>query len=379
MTGEGNQKVPAASASGRAHTRKKSKQSHSLRLPLGVFRKLLGLLFFGFSAWFYRVIQPPTPKICGSPGGPPITAPRIKLRDGRHLAYKEHGVPKDKAKYKIVSVHGFDSCRHDTTAARALSPELLEGLGLYILSFDRPGYGESDPDPKRTVKSAAMDVEELADQLALGSKFYVIGGSMGGVIVWSCLKYIPNRLAGAVLIAPVINYWWSGLPANLSNEAFKWKPLQDQWALSVAHYTPWLTYWWNTQRWFPVSSLIAHNPDILSPNDKNLIPKLSFRREYMAQIRQQGEYESLHQDLNVGFSSWEFSPLDLKNPFPHNDGSIHIWQGDEDRVVSPKLQRYIAEKLPWIRYHEVPGVGHLFSYSDNVYDSVITALLLEEK
>lgn len=98
-----------------------------------------------------------------------------------------------------------------------------------------------------------------------------------------------------------------------------------------------------------------------------------------AQIRQQGEYESLHQDLNVGFSSWEFSPLELKNPFPHNNGSIHIWQGDDDRVVSPKLQRYIAEKLPWIRYHEVSGAGHLFSYADNVYDSVITALLLEEK
>lgn len=74
-----------------------------------------------------------------------------------------------------------------------LSQELVESLGIYILSFDRPGYGESDPDPKRTVESAAMDIEELADQLGLGSKFYVIGGSMGGVIVWSCLKYIPNR------------------------------------------------------------------------------------------------------------------------------------------------------------------------------------------
>ncbi|KAA0043889.1 hydrolase family protein [Cucumis melo var. makuwa] len=379
MTGGGKRKVSAASASGGVHTRMKSKQSNSLRLSLGVFGKLLGLLLLGISAWFYQLIQPPPPKICGSPGGPPITAPRIKLRDGRHLAYKEHGVPKDKAKYKIVSVHGFDSCRHDTAAARALSPELFEGLGIYIVSFDRPGYGESDPNPKRTVKSAAMDIEELVDQLALGTKFYVIGGSMGGLIVWSCLKYIPNRLAGAVLIAPVINYWWSGLPANLSNEAFKWKPLQDQWALSVAHYTPWLTYWWNTQKWFPASSIIAHNPDVLSPADKNLIPKLSFRHEYTAQIRQQGEYESLHQDLNVGFSSWEFSPLELKNPFPHNNGSIHIWQGDDDRVVSPKLQRYIAEKLPWIRYHEVSGAGHLFSYADNVYDSVITALLLEEK
>lgn len=87
-----------------------------------MFRKVLGLLLLGFSAWLYQAIQPPPPKICGSPGGPPITAPRIKLRDGRHLAYKEHGVPKDKANYKIVSVHGFDSCRHDTAAARALSP-----------------------------------------------------------------------------------------------------------------------------------------------------------------------------------------------------------------------------------------------------------------
>lgn len=61
------------------------------------------------------------------------------------------------------------------------------------MSFDRPGYGESDPHPKRTLKSLALDIEELADQLGLGSKFYVIGYSMGGELTWSCLKYIPHR------------------------------------------------------------------------------------------------------------------------------------------------------------------------------------------
>ena len=64
---------------------------------------------------------------------------------------------------------------------------------MYIVSFDRPGYGESDPNPKRTVKSIALDIKELADQLGLGSKFYVVGMSMGGQVVWSCLKYISNR------------------------------------------------------------------------------------------------------------------------------------------------------------------------------------------
>ena len=71
--------------------------------------------------------------------------------------------------------------------------EVLEELGVYVLSFDRAGYGESDPNPKRTDKSTALDIEELADQLELGSRFHVIGFSMGGEIVWTCLKYIPHR------------------------------------------------------------------------------------------------------------------------------------------------------------------------------------------
>lgn len=71
--------------------------------------------------------------------------------------------------------------------------EILDHLGVYIVSFDRPGYGESDPDPKQTAKSIALDIEELADQLLLGTKFYVVGFSMGGQIVWSCLNYIPKR------------------------------------------------------------------------------------------------------------------------------------------------------------------------------------------
>lgn len=61
------------------------------------------------------------------------------------------------------------------------------------MSYDRPGYGESDPDPKQTVKSLALDVEELADQLGLGSKFYVIAYSIGCHVVRGCLRYIPHR------------------------------------------------------------------------------------------------------------------------------------------------------------------------------------------
>ncbi|XP_015898803.3 uncharacterized protein LOC107432222 isoform X1 [Ziziphus jujuba] len=377
MAGGVNRKISAASA--RAHTRR-AKSNTGFKLPSGIFKKALLVLFVGFCAWAYQAIQPPPPKICGSSGGPPVTAPRIKLRDGRYLAYKEHGVPKDTAKNKIVFIHPFDCCRHDSFLDKSLSPEIIEDLGIYIVSFDRPGYGESDPNPKRTEKTMASDIEELADQLGLGPKFYVIGVSMGGQLVWSCLKYIPHRLAGAVLLAPVVNYWWSGFPSNLSNEAYYQQPWNDQWTFRVAHHAPWLTYWWNTQKWFPSASVLANSSNILSHQDKELIASLRMpRKTHAGQIRQQGEFESVHRDLIVGFGTWEFSPLELENPFPNNEGSVHLWHGDEDRLVPVTLQRYIAQQLPWIHYHELPGAGHLFPFFKAFADTVIKELLIKKE
>ena len=76
-------------------------------------------------SWAYQATRPPPPKLCGSPAGPPVTGPRIKLRDGRHLAYKEYGVPKDKARYKIILVHGFSSCRHEAGVLTSV-PQVLK-------------------------------------------------------------------------------------------------------------------------------------------------------------------------------------------------------------------------------------------------------------
>lgn len=69
----------------------------------------------------------------------------------------------------------------------------MEELGGYMVGFDRAGYGESDPNPNRDIRTAALDVEELADALSLGPKFYLFGYSLGNHVVWSALKYIPQR------------------------------------------------------------------------------------------------------------------------------------------------------------------------------------------
>lgn len=93
------------------------------------------------------------------------------------------------------------------------------------------------------------------------------------------------------------------------------------------------------------------------------------------QPRLQGEFESIHRDLNIGFGKWEFDPVDLENPFQYSNGSVHLWMGGEDRVVPPTLQRYIAQRLGWINYHEVVGGGHMFAFADEMGDGILKALL----
>ena len=74
--------------------------------------------------------------------------------------------------------------------------------------------------------------------------------------------------------------------------------------------------------------------------------------------------ESLNRDLLAFLGEkWEFDPIiDVSNPFPDNNGSVHIWQGCEDRVVALEFNRFIAGKLPWIQYHEISLIDFYFNW-----------------
>ncbi|KAK7282243.1 hypothetical protein RIF29_10873 [Crotalaria pallida] len=98
----------------------------------------------------------------------------------------------------------------------------------------------------------------------------------------------------------------------------------------------------------------------------------------LSYVRQQSVSESICRDANVGFGTWDFDPLDLDNPFPNNEGQVHLWQGDDYQLVPAMLQRYIAQKLSWIQYHEVPGAGHLFPYIQEVSADIMKTQLLGE-
>ncbi|XP_073158273.1 uncharacterized protein [Henckelia pumila] len=195
-----------------------------------------------------------------------MDSPRVRLSDGRFLAYRERGVPKYKSTFKIVVIHGFGSSKDMNFMA---SQEVLDELGIYLLLFDRAGYGESDPNPKRSLKSEASDIEELADKLQLGSKFFVLGVSLGCYPAWSCLKRIPNRLAGVALVVPHINYKWPSLPNDLTKDDYR-KGL-SKWAVFVASHSPGLLHWWLTQKLFPSSTVLDRNPKFFSNKDLEVL------------------------------------------------------------------------------------------------------------
>lgn len=65
-----------------------------------VFRKFLR--YMGLAK---QPTQPTLPIDCSS------NSPRVRLSDGRFLAYRERGVPKSKSNFRVIIVHGFGSSK----------------------------------------------------------------------------------------------------------------------------------------------------------------------------------------------------------------------------------------------------------------------------
>ncbi len=104
---------------------------------------------------------------------------------------------------------------------------------------------------------------------------------------------------------------------------------------------------------------------------------LNYGVQELKEGMQQGLFESGVRDMIIMFSSWEFSPATLENPFVNTSARVvHIWQGSEDYLVPVTLQRYIAKSLPWVHYHELPGKGHFLNGLPGYADDVVQQLIV---
>ncbi len=134
-------------------------------------------------------------------------------------------------RHDLRLVDGRTLCAYDTGGGEAAlvwqhgSPQsgvpltpLVESAarrGLRLVSYGRPSYGGSTPQPGRDVASAAGDVAQIADALGL-DRFAVMGASGGGPPALACAALMPERVIGVVCLAGLAPYtgspdWFEGM------------------------------------------------------------------------------------------------------------------------------------------------------------------------
>jgi pimeloyl-ACP methyl ester carboxylesterase len=125
------------------------------------------------------------------------------IKGWRRLAVRRWGIPTG---FPVFLLHGTPGSRLQVHLADAE----FEHLGVHLITYDRPGYGLSDPHPGRSVADAADDVQAIADALGL-SEFAVIGRSGGGPHALACAALLPDRVTRVASLVGLAPYDAMGL------------------------------------------------------------------------------------------------------------------------------------------------------------------------
>lgn len=333
----------------------------------------------------------------------PPSASRILLPDGRHISYLEQGVPADRTRYSLIATHSFLSSRLAGIPGIKLS--LLEEFGVRLVTYDLPGFGESDPHPNRTLRSSAMDLLHLTEALKI-DKFWVLGYSSGAIHAWAALKYIPAKISGAAMFAPMVNPYDPGMTKEENSGAWgKWTRRKKLNYYLGRRFPRFLRFFYRrtflSGRHGPIDKWLSLS---LAEQDKGVtedpVFKAFWQRDVEESIRQ-GNVKPFVEEAVLQVSNWPFSLKDLqvqkKCPekglfhwfkFMSSEAEcelvgflepIHIWQGMEDLVVPPCMTDYVARVLPNAIVHKLPNEGH-FSYfylCDECHRTILSTLFGE--
>ena len=78
-----------------------------------------------------------------------------------------------------------------------------------VVSYDRAGFGWSEsPRHGCTAADAAADLAGLLDRCGVSGPFVLVGHSFGGLVVRVFQQRAPERVAGMVLVDPVVRSEW---------------------------------------------------------------------------------------------------------------------------------------------------------------------------
>jgi len=221
-------------------------------------------------------------------------------------------------------------------------------LGLRWVSYDRPGYGGSTPNPGRDIASAASDVAAIADSLGLDS-FAVIGHSGGGAHSLACAALLPGRVRAAVSVSGLAPYaaegldWYAGMAdAGVASlrAAAEGREAKERFEAAA-----------------------ADPGDIgFTPGDESALSgRWSWVLDVVRPALAAGLAALIDDDL-AAVAPWGFEPADIAVP-------TLLLHGTADRMVPSSHSEWLATQIPSAELRLGPDDGHI-----TILDSVPAAL-----
>ncbi len=276
------------------------------------------------------------------------------LPDGRTLCYSQYGDPKG---FPAFYFHGTPSSRHEAVFADSAGKK----HGIRLIALDRPGFGHSTFQPKRTFLDWPEDVLMLADTLG-HQQFGVVGHSGAGPHLFACGATIsPDRLRFVGALGP-----WGPVA---SSEIKSTLNRLDRFYLRLARKFPVLM----RVLFAPIGWCVRFAPQLffrimqssVSTSDRSLLKDAVFVKKFTSILQEAfrkstkgGAYEAL-----ICYSDWKFSIRDIRVP-------THIWLGEEDIFVPRKMGVYLERTIPDVDFHFVPNKGH---FNIENWDDILAA------
>lgn len=312
-----------------------------LEEPATAFATVTAARSQGGSRWSYVRDRCTHPTRCGTAAvalpAPTLTA---RLADGRSIAADWLGTSGP----VVVYLHGTPDCR----LSRHPDDSIAERLGIQILAVDRPGCGDSDPDPDATPASVADDLVELLDQLGV-DRYGLLGWSAGSLFALATAAADTSRVARVVLAAPLApaEAWTDSAVAPVAGpQRATFAELASEMgphgaAEALAPYLCPPDVDWATAR-----AIVAGDD---GPRDFDWIDGATdaMARGLVATVHQ--GLAGLERDLAAPFAQFDLSAV---------AAPTNIVVGGRDTVCPPVMGAWIGDRLPHAELMEVPDADH---------------------